>query len=66
VELVCKKEIKIFVNLQGFSSHGGKLLRKENQMHSKGYNGDEFFFKSFKGYYKAKHIQQQFTASYSL
>jgi len=29
-------------------------------------NGDEFFFKAFKVYCKAKHIQQQFTASYSL
>jgi len=29
-------------------------------------NGDGFFFKAFKGYCKAKHIQQQFTASYSL
>jgi len=53
------KYLLIFKDFQAMvENYLGNNIQKDN--------GDEFFFKAFKVYCKAKHIQQQFTASYSL
>jgi hypothetical protein len=65
VELVCKKKSKYLLIFKDFQAMVENYLVKKIKCIQKD-NGDEFFFKAFKGYCKAKHIQEQFTTSYSL